>query len=135
MSSDEVRAVVGKELARDGNDSVWLVAEDESGEVVATCTVTRLAHRMCRHRADLGGFVIAPRMQGSGLARRIVDAAREEAQQWGCSILEISCRGGTHAENAYKGLGFVEWGRLNGGYEDFDEVYDQVHLAMRIDPR
>jgi hypothetical protein len=61
---------------------------------------------MCRHRADIGGFVVA---------------------------LEISCRGGTHAETAYRGLGFAEWGRLSGGYHDHgDQIIDEVRLWMPI---
>jgi GNAT superfamily N-acetyltransferase len=114
------------------NEAVMLVAEND-GEVVATCTVKRLEHRLCRHRVDLGGFVIAPSARGTGLARRIVNEASRYARDWGCTILEISCRGGTHAEDAYKGLGFAEWARLPGGYIEEAGTYDEVRLWRRVD--
>lgn len=115
--------------------AVTLVAVRDDGEVVGTCTVTRLQHRMCRHRADVGGFVIAPTAQGTGLARKIIEAACRHAANWGCTVLEISCRGGTHAEDAYIGLGFKEWGRLPDGYHDHgDLTYDEVRLWMPITP-
>lgn len=95
--------------------------------------LTRLEHHMCRHRADVGGFVVATRAQGTGLARKIVLAAEDKARTWGCTILEISCRGGTHAEDAYVGLGFIRRGRLPGGYHDRDgQVFDEVGLWRPI---
>lgn len=112
---------------------VCLVAVEDDGEVLGTCTLTRLEHRMCRHRADIGGFVVATSAQGTGLARKIVQAAEDKARSWGCTILEISCRGGTHAEDAYVGLGFIRWGRLPGGYHDRDgQVFDEVRLWRSI---
>lgn len=113
-------------------ESRFLVAAEEDG-VVGMTTVKRLKHRLCRHRAELGGFVILPVARGTGLARRIVDAASSHASDWGCSILEVSCRGGTHAEKAYIGLGFRVWGQLPGGYHDRDGlVYDEVRLWMPL---
>ncbi|MEQ4210102.1 GNAT family N-acetyltransferase [Actinopolymorpha sp. B9G3] len=114
-------------------ESAMLVAE-ENGDVLGTCTVERLAHRMCRHRADIVGFVITPAAQGTGLARKLVDAANQRARDWGCSILEISCRGGTHAEDAYRSLGFRVWGRLPEGYRDRDQTFDEVLLWKPISP-
>ena len=96
---------------KDRGEGMWLVAS-VNGEVVGTVTLARDNHRLCRHRVSMGGFVINPSAQGTGLARRLVEAAADWARSLGCEILEIGCRGGTHAENAYKGLGFVEWGRL-----------------------
>ncbi|TCO30465.1 ribosomal protein S18 acetylase RimI-like enzyme [Kribbella steppae] len=116
-----------------GDESRFLVAVAQGGGVVGMTTVKRLKHRMCRHRAELGGFVILPVARGTGLARRIVDAASRHAGDWGCSILEVSCRGGTHAEKAYVGLGFQVWGQLPGGFHDHDGlVFDEVRLWMSL---
>ena len=72
-----------------------------------------------------------PDARGTGLARKMIEKATLHARNWGCSILEISCRGGTHAEAAYLGLGFAEWGRLRGGYHDRgDRIFDEVRLWM-----
>jgi GNAT superfamily N-acetyltransferase len=117
-------------LAEQGEGVSLLAVRD--GEVVGNVTLARGQHRMCRHRVDLGGFVINPVAQGSGLARLMVEAAAEWARARGCDILEIGCRGGTHAEGAYKGLGFVEWGRLKNGYHDHDRNYDEVRLYRPV---
>jgi GNAT superfamily N-acetyltransferase len=122
VESDRQEAAAGR--------AVSLVAVDDAGEVVGNLTVTRLQHRLQRHRAKIGGFVIHPRARGSGLARSLIGAAVEWARGQGCSVLEISCRGGTHAEDAYKGLGFVEWGRLPGGFVEEAGTFDQVDLFM-----
>ncbi|RZU19008.1 acetyltransferase (GNAT) family protein [Kribbella rubisoli] len=126
-TAELVRAAVEEER---GSESCFFVAVDR-GDVVGMTTVRRLGHRLCRHRAELGGFVIVPGARGTGLARRIVGAARAEAYGWGCSVLELDCRGGTDAEAAYLGLGFREWGRMPGGFHDRDgAIYDDVRLWM-----
>jgi predicted GNAT family N-acyltransferase len=131
MDLDQVRAIVRRFEAPP--DSRVLVAEMEDGEVVATCTLTRLEHRMCRHRADIGGFVIGEEWRGTGLARQLVAAAADFARrEWSTSILEIAVRGDTHGHQAYLGLGFVEWGRLPGGYEDNGVALDEVRLYQQI---
>lgn len=118
-----------------GRESCFLVAVADDGGVVGMTTVRRLTHRMCRHRAELGGFVIVPAARGTGLARRIVNAAGGCAHDWGCSVLEVSCRGGTDAERAYLGLGFQIWGRLPGGFHDRGErIFDEVKLWMPTTP-
>lgn len=131
---EQTAAIVQPSLAaHDHEEIVMLVAVGDDGEVVGNCTLTRQQHRMCRHRAEIGGFVITPTWRGTGLARRILGVAREYARGWGCSILEIGCRGGTHAEDAYVGLGFQVWGRLPEGFHDHGDVrYDEVRLWMPI---
>ncbi|TDW81322.1 GNAT family N-acetyltransferase [Kribbella sp. VKM Ac-2566] len=130
LTIDETTTLVMSAIDEEhGRDSRFLVAAEKDGGVVGMTTVKRLEHRLCRHRAELGGLVILPVARGTGLARRIVDAAGSHASDWGCSILEVSCRGGTHAEKAYIGLGFQVWGQLPGGYHDHDGlVFDEVRL-------
>jgi RimJ/RimL family protein N-acetyltransferase len=114
-------------------DSYLMVAEAENGEVVATCSLTRLQHRMCRHRADVGGLVIARDRQGTGLAREIVNACADMSRShWATSSLEIAVRGDSHAHRAYLRLGFIEWGRLPGGYDDDGVRFDEVRLYQAI---
>ncbi|HEY3558150.1 MAG TPA: GNAT family N-acetyltransferase [Kribbella sp.] len=135
LTKDETAELVRSGIDDEhGNEACFLVAAEQGG-VVGMTTVRRLGHRTCRHRAELGGFVVVPAARGIGVARSIVEAAATRAAGWGCSILEVSCRGGTHAENAYLGLGFQVWGRLAGGYHDRDGlVFDEVRLWMSIAP-
>lgn len=130
---DQTRSNVQAALVlMSAGEGTSLVAVDERGQVVGNLTVTRKTHRLERHRAEIGGFVITPRAQGSGLARTLVDAAAEWATDHGCTMLEISCRGRTRAEDAYIGLGFQEWGRLPGGYREPAGVFEQVNLFKEL---
>ncbi|MFB6723412.1 GNAT family N-acetyltransferase [Kribbella sp. NPDC056345] len=134
VTLDETAGLVRSAVEEEGGGEYrFLVAVEEGGAVAGMTTVRRLDHRMCRHRAELGGFVILPAARGTGLARRIVGAAGDWARQWGCSVLEVSCRGGTRAEAAYVGLGFQVWGRLPGGFHDRGGVvFDEVRLWMAL---
>ncbi|GAB3742528.1 GNAT family N-acetyltransferase [Microlunatus parietis] len=133
MSLAELRAA--DERFNRPPDSLHIVAENDDGEIVASCNLIRETHRMRRHRAELGGFVIVPAERGSGLARRMIDyLARYARREWDVSILDVACRGGTAAERAYRGLGFTEWARLPGGYLDYDAIYDEVRLYRPVPP-
>lgn len=116
-------------------DRVLLVATDHADDAIGNCTLTRHAHRMERHRAEIGGFVISPAHRGTGVARRLVDACADYAyRNWASETLELGVRGGTHAEDAYRGLGFVEWARMPRGLHDRDGIYDDVRMYRRINP-
>jgi hypothetical protein len=60
-TAELVTSAIGEEH---GRESRFLVAVDRSGGVVGMTTVKRLQHRMCRHRAELGGLVILPTARG-----------------------------------------------------------------------
>ncbi len=115
------------------DEGVMLVAVDDRGLAVGNVTVTRERHRLRRHRARLGGFVLHPSAQGSGLARQLVRVAAEWCHAHSCTVLEVDCRGGTHAEDAYAGLGFHEWGRLPAGLIEEAGVFDQVNFWVRVE--
>lgn len=130
---EEVRRLVEGSAARSvAGESILLVVAD-GGEVIGNVTVTRNAHRLQRHRAHLGGFVIHPSAQGRGIARELATAAAKWALELGCELLELDCRGGTRAEDAYRGLGFEEWGRLPAGFTEDAGTFDQVCLYVRIE--
>ncbi|SDR91161.1 GNAT family N-acetyltransferase [Microlunatus soli] len=114
-------------------DRVGFVAVDPTDGAIATCTLTRHPHRMQRQRAEIEGFVIAARHRGSGLARRLVEHCADYAgTRWQADSLELSVRGGTHAEDAYRGLGFIEWARFPNGLHDHQRTYDDVRLYRPI---
>lgn len=114
-------------------DHVLLVAVDGNDLAIGNCTLTRHQHRLERHRAEIGGFVISREHRGTGVARQLVEACADYArEQWDAVILELSVRGGTHAEDAYRGLGFVEWARMPAGFHDHDTIYDDVRLYRPV---
>lgn len=123
---DAIRATLA--ATADGKEC-QLVAEVD-GVVVGAATLIREGHRLRAHRAGVFGLVVRPDYQGRGVARQLVDALAAHAQALGIDQLEVSCRGGTDAEQVYGRLGFTEYGRLPQGLLEtgerpvrFDEVY------------
>jgi GNAT superfamily N-acetyltransferase len=111
----EVEELIAERLREfAAGESLFLVAE-VGGVVVGSATFQREAHHRRRHRAKLGGLVVSGEYQGRGIARRLVEALRDQAARWEIRILETSVRGGTPAEEVYRRLGFREYGRLPGG--------------------
>ena len=86
-----------------------------------------------RHRAEIGGFVIRADHRGTGVARKLVEGCATFARElWSAQTLELGVRGGTHAEDAYRGLGFIEWARFPAGFRDRDATYDDVRLLLPV---
>jgi GNAT superfamily N-acetyltransferase len=120
--------------AAEAETQVLLVAEVD-GVVVGTGTFVRNTHPLYAHRAKVGGLVVHPHYQRRGIARRLVEQIKAHAASMGLEILEVGCRGGTPAEEVYRRLGFVEWGRLPRGIvEPWGErkAYDKVSFYMLI---
>jgi len=111
---------------------VHLVAEDD-GEVVGTIELSAQSGR-ARHRGELFRFVVAESHRGKGIARRLLEAAIAEAKRMGIEMIDAAARAGTSAEDAYRKLGFVEFGRLPGGLVmDPEEVYDLVYFYLPVE--
>lgn len=131
-SADEMRSQVEAGLRKGASGEGASLVAVVDGEVMGNVTVSRNTHRLERHRAHLGGFVIAPEAQGRGVAREMTRAAALWARDHECTILELECRGGTKAEGAYRGLGFREWGRLPAGLIEEAGTFDQVCFWIDI---
>ena len=89
-------------------------------------------HGLMLHRGEVKGLV-GSQYQRRALARQLIAELRVQAKLMGLSIMEISCRGGEPEEEAYRHLGFHEYGRLPGGLvETWGEkrAYDHVLFWM-----
>ena len=92
------------EMMRKGD---FLVAENPAGQVVATVYV-----EVRGERGYFGMLAIDPRQQGTGLGRRMVEAAEKHCRQHRCKhvdIVVLSLR--TDLPPFYRKLGYVETGR------------------------
>jgi GNAT superfamily N-acetyltransferase len=133
-SLERVREIV-RSNARDGR-AVHLVAEVR-GDVVGTIELVPARGKRGRHRGELRRFVVAESHRGRGVARALLDAARAEAGPMDIEMLDASARADTPAEQIFRRLGFVEYGRLAGGLVmpfDKDEVYDLVYFYLPVVP-
>ena len=70
---DQTRANVEAALAEAAASEGTSIVAVQDEQVLGNVSVTRNAHRLQRHRAHLGGFVIHPSAQKQGLARRLTD--------------------------------------------------------------
>jgi GNAT superfamily N-acetyltransferase len=130
---DEVHRLVEASLrgALEGR-YLHLVAEDD-GAVVATIELAKQGGR-ASHRGELFRFVVAESHRGKGIARTLLDAVIDEARKMDIEMVDAAARADTPAEDAYRKLGFVEFGRLPGGLVmDPDEVYDLVYFYLPVE--
>jgi len=119
---------------REEGGGVRVVAE-VGGVVVGTALLRRSSNPLCAHCADIEDVVVGGDYQRRGIARRMLECCRAEAARMGIEILEVSARAGTVAEQAYRGLGFIECGRLPGGLKEpwgEQKVYDIVYFYQPV---
>ncbi len=117
--------------------AIQLVAEVD-GTVIGIVTLKRNCHPLYAHRAEIEGLVVHPNYQRQGIARRLMEDCHSRAESWGIQILEISCRRGEPAEEVYRHLGFVEYGRLPRGIiESWGErrVFDVIYFYQTVEPK
>ena len=131
----EVQERIAESLQGAKEETQVLFVAEAGGTVVGTGTFVRNTSPLYAHRAEVGGLVVHPDYQRQGIARRLVAQIAEIAASMGLEMLEIGCRGGTPAEEVYRRLGFIEWGRLPRGLaEPWGEhkVYDIVRFYMPL---
>jgi len=130
---DEVHRLVESSLrgALEGRYA-HLVAEAD-GEVVGTIELGLQGGR-ARHRGELFRFVVSESHRGKGIARGLLEAIIAEAKRMEVEMIDAAARAGTPAEDAFRKLGFVEFGRLPGGLVmDPEEVYDLVYFYLPVE--
>jgi acetyltransferase len=113
---------------------VRFVAEVD-GMVVGTVMLSRNAHPLYAHRAEVDDVVVRGDYQRRGIARRLIAECRAHAESMGVEILEIGVRGGTPAEEVYRRLGLIEYARLPGGIKepwDDGNVFDEVLFYLPV---
>ncbi len=64
------------------------------------------------HRADVTKLLVHPRARRQGLATRLMAALEAEARTRGLTLLTLDTWTGDGAETLYRGLGFIEAGRI-----------------------
>ena len=132
---EETTARINNDLQGYADGRVVPLVAEMDGVVVGNAVLKRNNHPLYRHRADLVDVVVCSAYQRRGIARRLIEALRDQAAQIGVTIFETSVRGGTPAEKVYRKVGFQEYGRLLGGIvETWGEcgVYDEVFFWMPI---
>jgi len=132
---EETAGRIGENLRGHAEGEVIPLVAEVDGVLVGKAVLQRKRHPLYRHRANLADLVVCAAYQRRGIARRLIEALRDQAAQIGVTIFETSVRGGTPAEEVYRRVGFREYGRLPGGIvETWGEcgVYDEVLFWMPV---
>jgi predicted N-acetyltransferase YhbS len=119
------------EQVKAGN-AVQLVAVD-NGAVVGNVILLRKNHPLHAHMCELYSVVVANTHWRRGIARKLINEAVKCAAELGLKLVLISVRGGEPAEQVYRKLGFIEYGRLPGGIvEPWNDnaVYDEIFFYL-----
>jgi ribosomal protein S18 acetylase RimI-like enzyme len=114
---------------------IQLVAE-VGGMAVGTVTLSRNAHPLYAHRAEVSDVVVCGDYQRRGIARRLIAECHARAASMGVETLEVGVRGGTPAEEVYRRLGFIEYARLPEGIKepwDGGGVFDEVRFYQPVE--
>jgi len=111
------------------------LAAEVDGHVIGTTYMKFNEHPCEAHIGTLFDIVVSPLFWRMGIARGLVEECKARAIECGKTMLCVSARGGTTAETVYGKLGFIEYGRLPGGFiESWGEhdVYDDVLFYMPL---
>ena len=132
---DEVGKRIKNNLEKQNNGQlIQFVAELES-HAVGTMTLSFQSHPLYAHRCALDDVVVSGEYQGNGIARKIFEHCTDYCKKRGIKIITTGVRGGEPAEQVYRKLGFIEYGRLPGGIVESwndNKEYDEVLLYYRV---
>jgi ribosomal protein S18 acetylase RimI-like enzyme len=132
---EEVEERVEKTIQMSEEGSGARLVAEVDGKVVGTVMLSRRAHPLYAHRAEVDDVVVHGDYQRRGIARRLIAECRARAESMGVEIFEIGVRGGTPAEEVYRRLGFIEYARLPGGIKepgDGGNVFDEVLFYLLV---
>ena len=113
------------------NDPVFVAFQ--GGEPVSITGLLRQRAAKMAHRATIVMVYVRMSLRGTGLARDLLNVAADYARDIGIRQLELA----VSAENAvamrfYRREGFVEVGRIPGGFFQEGREIDDVMMVRRI---
>lgn len=85
-----------------------------NGVLAGTVTLALAPQQNQPHRADIAKVLVDPACRRTGLARRMMDVAEQEALRLNRSLLTLDTRAGSAAEALYRSMGWTEVGRIPG---------------------
>ncbi|WP_329196024.1 MULTISPECIES: GNAT family N-acetyltransferase [unclassified Streptomyces] len=114
VTTDDIRPALVKHLAAMAEGTHHLVVgHDEDGEVAAAAVLALNPHRLMRHWVWAYTVMVAPRLQGRGAGRALMDAVADAARALdGIEAVRLTCRGGLGLEHFYAACGYKEVGRV-----------------------
>ncbi len=127
---EETREGIKKDLPRIAEGNYMRAVAVMTNKVIGQVSFKILSSPVKRHIVDIEGVVVAEEYQGKGVFRKLMDYGINWATGKGAEMAIISVRKGTHAEDVYRHVGFIQYGELKDGIKEpwgdkktFDEVF------------
>ena len=114
VTEEDVAPVLDRLLegVRSGRDILALLTVD--GATAGFATLVGWSSPLRRHWATVLRVQVHPSRQGQGLGRVLMDGVHDIARARGLEFLHLGARGGTGVDAFYRGLGYIEVGRVPG---------------------
>jgi len=104
-----------------------LAVDDTSGEVLALYILHPNNVGRCSHIAN-ASYAVRADLRGRHIGEFIVKHCIEKARELGFRILQFNAvvASNIHARNLYKRLGFIELGKIPGGFHMKDGSFEDI---------
>jgi GNAT superfamily N-acetyltransferase len=114
VTEDDVAPVLDRllESMRSGRDVLAVLAVD--GVTAGFAALVGFSSPLRRHWATVLRVQVHPSRQGAGLGRVLMEGVHDIARARGLEFLHLGARGGTGVDAFYRGLGYIEVGRVPG---------------------
>ena len=104
-----------------------LAVDDTSGEILALYILHPNNVGRCSHIAN-ASYAVRADLRGKHIGEIIVKHCIEKARELGFRILQFNAvvASNIHARNLYKRLGFIELGKIPGGFRMKDGSFEDI---------
>jgi GNAT superfamily N-acetyltransferase len=133
VTEDDVVPLLDKLLEgiASGRDVLALLTVD--GRTAGFASLVGSLSPLRRHWGTVLRVQVHPSHQGHGLGRVLMDGVHRIARDRDWEFLHLTARGGTGVDGFYRGLGYVEAGRLPGAIRVAPgDDRDEIVMACRL---
>ena len=103
------------------------------GQMVGMVGLDRETRAKNRHKGVVVGMYVAPEQARMGIARVLMDALLQDAQQEGLELLVLTVTSGNHgAENLYFESGFQSFGMEPRAIKVQNRYFDKNHMYLLL---
>jgi GNAT superfamily N-acetyltransferase len=114
---------------------LWLWVAEDGDHVVGSVQLAPCVKPNGRHRAELQKLFVHSAHRGSGIARRLLEAAEEAARASGLTLLVLDTLQGSAAETIYPRLGWSRVGAVpDYAQSPFGGLHPTVFFYKRLPP-
>jgi GNAT superfamily N-acetyltransferase len=133
VTEDDVAPVLDKLLegVMSGRDSLAVLTVDD--ETAGFAVLVGSWSPLRAHWGTVLRVQVHPARQGHGLGRTLMTGVHDIARDRGWEFVHLTARGGTGVDAFYRGLGYVEVGRLPGAIRlGPGDDRDEIVMACRL---